>query len=107
MISIGKEILDENLRVGYSYLMHLNNGLIQSRFFNKNDKIRNNFSIQMFFEWYYLRAKISEENEIEQLNIIQLYDLESNADKIYRVAKMGYFKLHILFCNRSSNLSIK
>ena len=61
----------------------------------------------MFFEWYYLRAKISEENEIQEKNIIQFYDNESTVDKFYRVAKMSFFKIQHLFKNRSSNLSIK
>ena len=50
VISIGKEILDKNLKVGYAYLMYLNNGSMHSKFFDKNDKANDNFSIQMLFE---------------------------------------------------------
>ena len=60
----------------------------------------------MLFEWYYLRAKISEENEIQQQNIIQLYDIESTIDKFYRVAKMRIFNLKNSFKKESFNLSI-
>ena len=35
LISIGKEILDENLKVGYAHLMHLNNGSIHNKLFDK------------------------------------------------------------------------
>ena len=54
-----------------------------------------------------MRAKISEENEIVQQNIIQIYDNESRANKFYRVAKMSLFRLKKCFKNKSSNLSIK
>ena len=54
-----------------------------------------------------MRAKISEENEIVQQNIIQLYDIESTIDKFYRVAKMSIFRLKKCFKNKYSNLSIK
>ena len=107
LISIGKQILDENLMMGYAHLMHLNNGSMHNKFFDKNDKANDNFSIQMLFEWYYLRAKTSDENEIEQKNIIQFYDNESTVDKFYRVASMSFFKIQNLFKNRSFNLSIK
>ena len=104
--SIGKEILDENLKIGYAYMMHLNNGSMHSKFFDKNDKANDNFSIQMLFEWYYLSAKISEENEIVHQNIIQLYENESKVNKFYRVVKMILVKFQHLFKNKSSNLSI-
>ena len=107
LISIEKQILDENLMMGYAHLMHLNNGSMHNKFFDKNDKANDNFSIQMLFEWYYLRAKISDENEIEQKNIIQFYDNESTVDKFYRVVSMSFFKIQNLFKNRSFNLSIK
>ena len=107
VISIGKEILDKNLKMGYAYLMHFNNGFMHSKFFDKNNKTNDNFCIQMLFEWYYLRAKISEENEIQQQNIIQLYDIESTIDKFYRVAKMSIFRFKKCFKNKYSNLSIK
>ena len=54
-----------------------------------------------------MRAKISEENEIVQKNIIQLYDIESKIYKFYRVAKISIFKFKKFFKNKSSNLSIK
>ena len=54
-----------------------------------------------------MRAKISEENEIQQQNIIQLYDIDSKFDKFYRVAKMSFSKLKHLFKKESFNLSIK
>ena len=54
-----------------------------------------------------MRAKISDENEIEQKNIIQFYDNESTVDKFYRVVSMSFFKIQNLFKNRSFNLSIK
>ena len=107
IVSIGKEILDENLKMGFAYLMHLNNGSMHSKFFDKNSKTNYNFNIQMLFEWYYLRTKISEENEIQQQNIIQLYDIDSKFDKFYRVAKMSFSKLKHLFKKESFNLSIK
>ena len=107
LISIGKQILDENLMMGYSHLMYLNNGSMHNKFFDKNDKANDNFNIQMLFEWYYLRVKISDENEIVQKNIIQFYDNESTVDKFYRVASMSFFKIQNLFKNKSSNLSIK
>ena len=50
VVSIGKEILDENLKMGYAYLMHLNNGFMHSKFFDKKDKANDNFCIQMLFE---------------------------------------------------------
>ena len=36
--SIGKEILDANLKIGYAQLLHLNNGVMHSKFFDKRDK---------------------------------------------------------------------
>ena len=54
-----------------------------------------------------MRAKIFDENEIQQQNIIQLYDIESKLYKFYRVAKMSFFKLRNLFKKKSFNLSIK
>ena len=36
--SIGKKILDANLKIGYAQLLHLNNGVIHSKFFDKRDK---------------------------------------------------------------------
>ena len=107
VISIGKEILDKNLKMGYAYLMYLNNGSMHSKFFDKNDKANDNFSIQMLFEWYYLRAKIFDENEIQQQNIIQLYDIEIKVYKFIRVAKMSFFKFKNLFKKESFNWSIK
>ena len=50
IVSIGKEILDENLKMGFAYLMHLNNGSMHSKFFDKNSKTNYNFNIQMLFE---------------------------------------------------------
>ena len=107
LISIGKQILDENLKMGYAHLMLLNNGSMHNKFFDKSDKVNDSFNIQMLFEWYYLRAKISDENEIEQKNIIQFYDNESTVDKFYRVASMSFFKIRKLFKNSSSYISIK
>ena len=37
--SIGKEILNTNLKIGYAQLLHLYNGVMHSKFFDKNDKI--------------------------------------------------------------------
>ena len=36
--SIGKEILDANLKIGYAQLLHLNNGVMHSKFFDKRGK---------------------------------------------------------------------
>ena len=47
--SIGKEILDANLKIGYAQLLHLNNGVMHSKFFDKRDKTRDSFNIQMLF----------------------------------------------------------
>ena len=58
--SIGKEILNTNLKIGYAQLLHLYNGVMHSKFFDKNDKIWDNFNILMLFSWYYLRVKISD-----------------------------------------------
>ena len=106
LVSIGKGILDENLKIGYAYLIHLNNGSMHSKFFNKIDKASDNFSIQMLFEWYYLRTKISKENEIEKQNIIQLYDNENIFDKLFREAKLNFFKIAKLFKKRSPDINI-
>ena len=106
LISIGKGILDENLKIGYSYLIHLNNGSMHSKFFKKIDKASDNFSIQMLFEWYFLRTKISKENEIEKQNIIQLYDNENVFDKLFREAKLNFFKIAKLFKKRSPDINI-
>ena len=64
LVAIGKEILDKNLKMGYGYLMNINKGIMHSMLFNKNSEINQDFNIQMLFEWYYLRAKISDEKEI-------------------------------------------
>ena len=50
LVSIGKRILDENLKMGYAYLIHLNNGSMHSKFYNKIDEASDNFNIQMLFE---------------------------------------------------------
>ena len=91
--SIGKEVLDENLKIGYAQLLYLNNGAMHRKFFNKDNKAWEYFNIKMLFEWYYLRAKISDKDEVEELNIIQSYDNKSTFDEIWRVANMSLFRL--------------
>ena len=49
LVSIGKGILDENLKMGYAYLIHLNDGSIHNKFFDKKYKTNENFNLQMFF----------------------------------------------------------
>ena len=101
---IGISILDENLKIGYAQLKYLNNGLMHSMFFDKNHQVWNNFNIKMLFEWYYLKAKISDKDEIIELNVIQIYDNENILNEAGRVVMMSLFKL----CkNRSSNFTIK
>ena len=75
--SIGKEILDANLKAGYAQLLHLNNGVMHSKFFDKRDKTWDTFNIQMLFSWYFLRVKISDKDEIKEQNIIRLYEIQS------------------------------
>ena len=106
IVSIGKAILDENLKMGYAFLIHLNNDSMQSNFYGKNDKASNNLNIQMLFEWFFLRTKISEENEIVQQNIIQISENENFFDKLFREAKLNFFKIARLFKKRSPDINI-
>ena len=102
--SIGKEILDANLKIGYAQLLYLNNGAMQSKFFDKRDKTWQSFNIQMLFYWYFLRAKISNKDEIKEQNIIQFYDTQSIFFEASKVIKMSLFSL---FKSKHSNFGIK
>ena len=102
--SIGKEILDANLKIGYSQLLHLNNGVMHSKFFDKRDKTWDSFNIQMLFSWYFLRAKISDKDGIKEQNIIQLFDTQSIFFEASKVVKMSLFNL---FKSKHSNFGIK
>ena len=102
--SIKIEILDANLKIGYAQLLHFNNGVMHSKFFDKRDKIWNKFNIQMLFSWYFLRAKISDKNEIKEKNIIQLNDTHSIFFEASKVVEMSLFNL---LKNRYSNFGIK
>ena len=102
--SIGKEILDANLKIGYAQLLHLNNGVMHSKFFDKRDKTRDSFNIQMLFSWYSLRAKISDKDEIKEQNIIQLFDTQNIFIEASKVVKMSLFNL---FKSKNSNFGVK
>ena len=91
--SIRKEILDANLKIGYSQILHLNNGVMHSKFFDKRDKTWDSFNIQMLFSWYFLRAKISDKEGIKEQNIIQLSDTQSIFFEASKVVKMSLFNL--------------
>ena len=101
--SIGKEILDANLKIGYAQLMHLNNGVMHSKFFDKRDKTWDTFNIQMLFSWYFLRAKISDKDDIKEQNIVQFFDTQSIFSEASKVVKMSLFNL---FKSKHSNFGI-
>ena len=84
MSSATKETLDKNLLIGYVQLNRLSNGVVHSMFFDKNNKIWNDFNIKMLFEWYSLRSRISDKDEIKEYNVIQIQDNEGTFSEFSR-----------------------
>ena len=103
--SIGNDILDTNLKIGYAQLLHFNNGVTHNKFFDKRDrKYIDDFNIQMLFSWYFLKVRISDKEGIKEQNVIQLYDTKNIFSKASKIVKMS---LYSLFKSKHSNFEIK